>query len=69
MTILFDDSVLADYHQFLVADALSGSDLPVNWTAGDLGARLLVGEQSLIAMTARNTVSDLSSNCTSTSRK
>ena len=52
MTILFDDSVMADYHQFFLADPSSGSDLPVNWTAGDLRARLLVGEQSLIATTA-----------------
>ncbi|WP_293776469.1 hypothetical protein [uncultured Oxalicibacterium sp.] len=54
MPILFDGSLLADYHQFYLADAAGNVDLPTNWNDDALNTRLLSGPGVLIVATERN---------------
>lgn len=54
MTVLFDGSLFADYHQFYLADPAQQGDLPTGWTDATLTARLLVGKRSITVSTARN---------------
>ncbi len=54
MTVLFDGMVMADYHQFYLADTSRAEDLPSSWTDEDLSVRLLAGDGAIVVMTARN---------------
>ena len=53
MSVIFDGSLLADYHQFYLADDIA--KLPeTEYTAADLRARIVTSEQALVAFTVRN---------------
>lgn len=54
MTVLFDGMVMADYHQFYLADTSRAEDLPSGWTDEDLSVRLLAGDGAIVVMTDRN---------------
>ncbi|MGX9962509.1 hypothetical protein ACVFYP_04255 [Roseomonas sp. F4] len=54
MTSLFDGRVMADYHQFLLCDALSWPDAPIYWPDSVLRARLNAAPGILVVSTARN---------------
>jgi hypothetical protein len=54
LTVIFADEILADYHQFYLADASGDFELPENWTAIALSQRVLAAAQALVFSTARN---------------
>ena len=54
MSVVFDGSLFADYHQFYLADETA--TLPeMEYAAADLRARIVTSEQGLVVFTARNT--------------
>ncbi|MBU8538770.1 hypothetical protein [Falsiroseomonas tokyonensis] len=54
MTTLFEGSLLADYHQFLLCDAVAWPDAPVFWPEAVLRARLNLAPGMLVVSTVRN---------------
>ncbi|MDH7794074.1 MULTISPECIES: hypothetical protein [unclassified Beijerinckia] len=54
MALLFNDQLMADYHQFYLADAAIALDMPTDYSETTLRARMLIGNGMLIAMTERN---------------
>jgi hypothetical protein len=54
MRSLFDGRLMADYHQFLLCDAVSWPDAPIYWPEPVLRARLNVAPGILVVSTARN---------------
>ena len=53
MSVVFDGSLFADYHQFYLADEIA--KLPeMDYTAEDLRARIVTSEQGLVVFTVRN---------------
>lgn len=56
--ILFDGSLLADYHQLYVQDdgtpGHPTGSLPIQWTEADVHRRLIGNDGSLVLSTARN---------------
>lgn len=54
MEPLFDGLLMADYHQFLLCDALSWPDAPIYWPESVLRARLNIAPGILVVSTARN---------------
>ncbi|MBU8546584.1 MULTISPECIES: hypothetical protein [Roseomonadaceae] len=54
MTPLFDGTLMADYHQFLLCDAVSWPDAPIYWPEPVLRARLNTAPGILVVSTVRN---------------
>ncbi|WP_439597395.1 hypothetical protein [Falsiroseomonas sp.] len=54
MTLLFEGPLLADYHQFLLCDAVAWPDAPVFWPEAVLRARLNLAPGILVVSTLRN---------------
>jgi hypothetical protein len=53
LSVIFDGSLFADYHQFYLAD--DTAKLPeMEYTAADLRARIVTSEQGLVVFTVRN---------------
>ncbi|MGF6173392.1 hypothetical protein [Ensifer sp. 4252] len=54
LTILFDGVVMADYHQFYLADTSRAADLPSSWRGEAFNVRLLAGGGALVVLAVRN---------------
>ena len=54
MTVLFDGSLFADYHQVYLADARDEAVTSTDWTSESLTVRLLSNDRTLTFSTARN---------------
>ena len=54
MAVLFDGSLLADYHQIYLADARDEAVTSTDWTSESLTVRLISNENTLTFSTARN---------------
>jgi len=53
LSVVFDGSLFADYHQFYLADEIA--KLPeMDYTAEDLRARIVTSEHGLVVFTVRN---------------